>query len=67
MTAETESYVKGVQTDTEAEYQSVVAEGELAVELAKGIGKRLHLEALAGEGGAIWLAREALLGPPGPA
>ncbi|MDF1799550.1 MAG: hypothetical protein P1V81_10270, partial [Planctomycetota bacterium] len=39
--------------------QAAISEGKLAVDLAKSIGQRLHLEALDSPGGRVYLAREA--------
>lgn len=57
--AETDAYVKRTKADAEAAYQAALAEGRLAVELAKTVGEELRLAALDGPGGRIHLAAQA--------
>jgi regulator of protease activity HflC (stomatin/prohibitin superfamily) len=59
LAAETAAHIQRVQSEAEAAHQGALAEGQLAVSLAEGIGRRLRLEALDGPGGQVYLAREA--------
>lgn len=59
LAAETDSFVKGLKASVMAEYKANIAAGEEAIALAKNEGERLRLDALASEGGRVWLAIKA--------
>lgn len=60
--AETAAYVQGLKVAVESDYKAKLAEGEAAVQGAQNQLGRLRIEALATEGGKVWLAQKAAAG-----
>ena len=52
-------YQGEVRAQADLEYERLVAEGQLELDRALAESERLHLEALSGDGGRLYLAREA--------
>ena len=57
--AETEKYDKRVRAEADADYETFVAEGGLAIDLAEALRNELRNKALDTVGGRIFLARQA--------
>ncbi len=59
ITARASRYDRETRAQADLRYERLVAEGQLALDQASAEGERLRLAALAGDGGELYLAREA--------